>query len=843
MRKEGYIEINYRIAVIMNESGLLRNTYSNIVPNLLKVMEEEETVASHFRNRYQFYSFTRNNISTLFDENSANYILNYDAVFVGTNATNDREVLSILTDNKDVLERFINKGKGFFLGSQKRLSDTENVVVPFLPEAISFTYKTRVEEKSSEGAIAILDESSDLVQNCDIKEINRICHNNRFKDHVYRSHIVPLYSELFDSILVDEQFPRRNLLVKVKNQKVVYSTVSLDYEEQNSLLKNIILYITAGMSTVAFFSNTADSEFSFGDKFNNILLDAKLNKLPLTIYNALQITPAVLDNNIYVVSSAFHFSEVKEFWKKVQDSSPVNDSNLKKLIYINDSASTENILTEFRNYNETDVQLRYVIQWLCSTIENKANKKISTRKDSPINDETSGGKDEWGLSFWETYDTMSFMFELANAYGEKYLNLIQSYAHAFFSSSLSHYRGEKQEEAGSYDGMLNCSCALLELFFLFDLDAASHGNPQFEKYDIKYTMAYIKEYLNNDRYMADNEIVLLSLCNIKRYIALSKNTTSTHYNIEDISDYIEYLIKQIVRTLVDVYHESMEDGKFSDAFLGDYDLIEISKDIEVIGYALGEYRNLFTEETINTITDLLFRRLLQLKNEQSNGCWVNAVRTGAILKSLIRTVCISDILSTGGATVGSVLSQIIISALNYLSNEINREQTDKHRVWMKDLMATVTIGYSLCLYNSQQRSVATEIEKSIFDSADNITSVQVIDNSAVELTKMRNTISTVEEEKRMILEKNEQIKRRTLFPVIMSMVLSIVGIIAISIWIANTPEMNRGLEVFLEIVFVPLVINIITNIVMTLNNYDIIKIKRKAKTKKQKHIKRNRTAK
>ena len=101
-----------------------------------------------------------------------------------------------------------------------------------------------------------------------------------------------------------------------------------------------------------------------------------------------------------------------------------------------------------------------------------------------------GGKDEWGLSFWETYDTMSFMFELANAYGEKYLNLIQSYAHAFFSSSLSHYRGEKQEEAGSYDGMLNCSCALLELFFLFDLDAAPHGNPQFKKYDIKYTRGY-----------------------------------------------------------------------------------------------------------------------------------------------------------------------------------------------------------------------------------------------------------------------------------------------------------------------------------------------------------------
>lgn len=97
MKKEGYIEINYQIAVIMNESGLLRNTYSNVVPNLAKLMEGEERINSRFKNRYNFSSFTRNNISALFDENSLDYIFNYDALFISTNATNDKDILSALT--------------------------------------------------------------------------------------------------------------------------------------------------------------------------------------------------------------------------------------------------------------------------------------------------------------------------------------------------------------------------------------------------------------------------------------------------------------------------------------------------------------------------------------------------------------------------------------------------------------------------------------------------------------------------------------------------------------------------------------------------------------------------
>ncbi len=731
--KEGYIEIVYNIAVILNESGLLRNTYSNIVPNLMTVMRSEETVKSRFRNRYYFTSFTRNNINELFDENSLNYLFNFDALFVCTNSTNDNEVLDRISDNKVLIEKYINDGHGLFMGSQKRLSEKKEVV-HFLPDAISFRYIIRPEQKSSEGEICVFDKASVLVKDTSAEEINSICHNNRFKDHLYRSYIVPNFDEMFDDILVDKDDNRRKLLVRVRSQKVVFSTISLDYEEQNTLLKNIILYITEGVSHIGFFCNINKGEFDFSDKFNSILLDAKLNKLQITIYDSLSITPSVLDKSIYVISPYFTMEEVRDFWHQVQKDAPITDTNLKKLVYVNDSDLTENIFTEFRNYNEMDVKLHYALQWVGETLAINTEKKNIKEKAKADNKEV-----KWGTSFWETYDTMVFFYETYKAYGDKYINVLSSYGSAFLEQHLSHYRSSGQEELGSYDGMLNCSCALLEMFELFDLSSLQKQNNDFIKYNEEETLNYIKQYIANDDYLADMEMVIISLCNIKRYEV--SNNLAYLYEKKDELNYLQILMKKVVEKLLAKYdsffHTSFSITESKDAI----DLQELSKDIEIIGLAIGEYSDIFSSKEIESLKKILFLLLLKLKYSQTSGYWINPIRTAAVLKSITKIVCISKVRQTGGAVISSVVSQIITEAFNYITKEMNRNKDDNNRVWLKDLMATVTIAYCICLYNSQTRNIAVDIEKTILESDDNITSIQVIDKAAIELTKMRTLVS------------------------------------------------------------------------------------------------------
>ena len=99
----------------------------------------------------------------------------------------------------------------------------------------------------------------------------------------------------------------------------------------------------------------------------------------------------------------------------------------------------------------------------------------------------------------------------------------------------------------------------------------------------------------------------------------------------------------------------------------------------------------------------------------------------------------------------------------------------------------------------------------------------------LEMKQMQESIITErtreEVQKNELIVKNDKLRHRALFAMIVSIILSIVGILAIAFW-TSTPNANPVLKTILSVLIAPLAVNILSSIIMTFNNYDLIKWKK-----------------
>ena len=102
----------YRVAVIQNESEMLRSGFTNVIPKLNGIKRLSQ---------YSFELFNVVNILKLFQEGDS-HLKHFDSLIITTNATSDKTVLTILQENKNFIVEFIASGKGIFIASQKKLS-------------------------------------------------------------------------------------------------------------------------------------------------------------------------------------------------------------------------------------------------------------------------------------------------------------------------------------------------------------------------------------------------------------------------------------------------------------------------------------------------------------------------------------------------------------------------------------------------------------------------------------------------------------------------------------------------------------------------------------------------
>ena len=444
----------YRIAVIQNEVEMQHSGYVDSVP---KYRKQDFDLHEHVFNR-----FSSVNIRELFIEGE-NYLLDYDCVIIGTNATSDGDVYSILCDenNKLVLEKFIAMGKGLLICSQKKLREDMDADESeykarrtfFLPEPYEYKVVSRPsKEGSDQGNVTVYNQELKGIQKflcsfpqiIDNKTIFEHCVKNDFQKNFYRDYIIPLNDSSYFPVLLDECENVRNTLMVArprKNEKIVISTMALDWAGHYELIENILYYLIIGIPTVAF----VDKKEQPAQDFQFIMSEAELSNI--SYYTYLSTTDVINSSlcqyhTLYVFSPSYSEDEVSEFWEKhVKE-----QSGYIKLFYYK-YINNELVLVNFSYFSYIDAQKHEVETWL------KGEYKDGL----------------WGNSFWKTYDALFALYRM----GED----ISPYLRGAFTKIEKHYRN------GSYDGVLAPTCGLFELEALIMQDESLRREvPKVEEY-------------------------------------------------------------------------------------------------------------------------------------------------------------------------------------------------------------------------------------------------------------------------------------------------------------------------------------------------------------------------
>jgi hypothetical protein len=426
----------YRVAVVQNQSESLRAGYADVARNF----------RTHLRmSDYEFVPFDGSNIAALFSAGSPQALESYDALFVSTNAASDAKTRTALEENVASIDKFLRSGKGLFLGYQKKMSGASEGAPggALLPDPYRVTMSNRPssEPDSSAGTISIAPRSahavgSFLLLNSPVEVTEELlmthCRENDFKAHIYRAILEPANEAAFDTVLEDRSYGknRRLMLVNrssVAGERVVVSTIAVDWEDHRRLLENILHYITEGVPRVALIARSQSGDLGF----DFIRSTAKLLRVTNRPYTALAVPAEFASiHDVYVVSAKWPQPEVEEFWRSVRGPKPRTvqpAAAFRRLYHLGDPARGSTSLTRYVNYTSIDVVVNDALLWLEQHFK--------------------GGF--WAGGFWNTHDVLLMM---------EGLDLdVSPYLPAVLHDIEPHLR------PGGYDAVMGPSCGLLSL--------------------------------------------------------------------------------------------------------------------------------------------------------------------------------------------------------------------------------------------------------------------------------------------------------------------------------------------------------------------------------------------
>ena len=316
----------YKIGIIVNENEMAHSTFANTP----KLLSELEYVKNNHNEYYRFYVFDKFNITDLFQKSNQNYIMSFDSLFIATNATNNKEIYEALVNNKAMISEFIAAEKGIFISSQKKLSIKEGSkfkTVGFLPEKYDYAICDRPEKSSADGFVSVVRTDSVVLNYPSLITediIEHHCFHNSFMNHKYRSFIIPNHESEYELLLSDNKSVKipeklkdsidksRKLLLVSGNAKerIIISTMALDWAEHFQLIENILIYITEGIPNFAFITKKDDKN---DYAINSYILRAKVWKIAFREYKNLNVYEiAKLPHDILVISPSYKKIDINE---------------------------------------------------------------------------------------------------------------------------------------------------------------------------------------------------------------------------------------------------------------------------------------------------------------------------------------------------------------------------------------------------------------------------------------------------------------------------------------------------------------------------------------------------
>lgn len=457
-----------RVAVIENESELQRYGYANVVEKLRDALKES-------KDNYLFYSFTSANIHRLFSD-TEDGLMSFDGLFISTNSFSDLDVLNVIRKEKKQILAFVESGKGIYVGYQKKLNietkyyypgQEENLkkaieknTIDFLPDGYQYhmpeayveteevveqadgsrkTQRKLKAKDSKQGEIETSKNYDDILFKYPAKirlnDIRECCKKNDFNEHIFKSYLqfnkIGSYNMLLQSTPTSNGLDFYPLLARAipqNNERIVVSTVILDWENHKDLLRNIVVYITRGNPTIAFVQNGEESN----KEFEFLVNSTKMSKLGCHVYEYSKFTADKKSlHNIFCFSPSITREQVKDIWDTVK-----NERRSIKIYHLSEDSTSKEL-----------VMMHYSNNGLLESIVNKSRlwfKKEYERIGSGL----------WG-GFWNTYDILLMMRRIGentNQYRERIRNAI---------------RPRQNTINKSYDNVFGCTLGMIAIFLLF----------------------------------------------------------------------------------------------------------------------------------------------------------------------------------------------------------------------------------------------------------------------------------------------------------------------------------------------------------------------------------------
>ncbi len=714
-----------RVAVIENESELQRYGHANVVNKLRKAVSSninnELKFSSNFEaeSEFIFNSFTSVNIGQLFG-NVENGLMSFDGLFISTNAFSDLEILSLFRKNKELISNFIAAGKGIFVGYQKKLNiethcfepankeelekNIKRNTIDFLPEEYQYympeaylevdervtdengeeTFNRKFQVKKSEdGKIQRTENYDDILLKYPIEvssdeDICKKCLDNEFNRHVYKSYLQFKQVGSYKVLLQDHSktkgisfYPLLARAIPKHNERIVISTIVLDWEYHEDLLRNIIEYITKGTPKIAF---VTDKSVGKNKEFDFLVNSTKMAKLAHCVYDNAEVPPYRRGlHDIYCFAPSISNKTIRQFWNLVK-----NERRSIKMYHLSeDSTSKDLVMTHYSNYGLLESIITRSRLWFKQEYE---------RIDSGL----------WG-GFWNTYDTM-LMFRSIGEDIKPYLTRIRE--------AISK-RQDKDNKSYSYDKVFGCTLGMITILLLFYSE---------DKNELLTIRENIMPWINSrlrDVSEYDKLTYWLTFKEFYQYSSVSKSSVEFVNGVINSEEFKN--IESTLKTNIKRDKEYIQQ-------LSEIDCCRWVKFIQLCGLGLEQ------EELLTTyLNELIGKRDIESK-------WVNVSRTGFVLLNLLTTFTKESLikLNINQAVESSI--NYLIDSYNNDEGAWAENKTLGYNEFKPSSSATARSIYAISLYNNMFSFTTKDFISVVRNEAAVSNATSIINNALNSLT-------------------------------------------------------------------------------------------------------------
>jgi len=648
---------------VINENEVSHSKYADTL-NTLKSAIDECNDNGRKGNSYHFITFDKFNIHTLF-ASGENNIINFDAVIIATNALHNIKVYEMFCKNKQSVENFINANKGIFISPQRKLNNhltTNNAKsTGFLPDLYDYYLIFRPDnEDSNEGTINIVTDNEDCrvlsypyaITN-DI--IRQHCEQNNFKQHKYKSFIIPKHIYSFDTLLYDNTSNslvsnelgchdnRKVLLSSRHNKRIIISSMVLDWANHKEMLCNILTHITEDKPLTIFVKKQIEQhENSIIDSYR---IRANTSNLPYRVILENEIENyKKMSGNVLVFSSKWTTQEVENIY----NSKLANVSTYFSLYHISntDNPSSNIKLCKYSNFSSID-----------------------TMKDAVIREIIGGYQsNQWNKSVW----SYSYIINLIDFFNISVPHIVDK----VYLELSKHFTkvNSRNNLIGNYDGVFNATCKMLEILHCFQsrYDNILFASPYQINDVIQLANKWLQEKINTES-VFDHDV-----CYYLMYLLKNEK-------YHDLQDTIQQKLLQLFKNLLaDITRESFISEIENRSNI---DLCRIYQTLCLLikqGFYTGKEKE-ENEKYIERLESIFKQR------QDIYGNWKNLSETSEITATLLETYDLRKGINQSLDTVNT----LIIRGIEVLHSQFN----PKSNMWSDDLNTTAKAMYAIGMYD------------------------------------------------------------------------------------------------------------------------------------------------